>query len=135
MNAMKYVAISHSPISRVLFFPFVGYQSTYLHYKTCAFIDFTVPNCLESMSQRNFGVAYLNFTEIKHCNWLKLVTWLPAANQSALFQCSIAMLILIFLITMTSFAATLLNVPTTCHSYPTMCLTIYLGTLLGKLSN
>ena len=35
----------------------------------------------------------LAYAEIKHSNWLKLVVWRPTANQSALFQHSLVMLL------------------------------------------
>ena len=37
-----------------------------------------------------FRVVYLLFAEIKHSDWLKLVTGLEAASQSGLFQRSLA---------------------------------------------
>ena len=42
------------------------------------------------MSSTNFRAAYLLYTEIKHSHWLKMV--LRTANQSALFQCRVAII-------------------------------------------
>ena len=49
---------------------------------------------LEQMSLTNFRVAYLPYSEIKHSDWLKEVTWFETANQSALFQHSSVALLL-----------------------------------------
>ena len=39
-------------------------------------------------------IKQLCYAEIKYCDWLKMVTWLAAANLSALFQISLATLLL-----------------------------------------
>ena len=46
----------------------------------------------EPMSSTNFRVAWLCYAEIKQPDWLFKITGLFVSNQSALFQCSIAML-------------------------------------------
>ena len=45
---------------------------------------------LEIMSQTKFRVEYLCYAKIKHSVWLKIGFGLGTANQSVLFQLSIA---------------------------------------------
>ena len=46
----------------------------------------------------NLRIAKLHFSEIKYCDWLKIVMWLGTANQSALFQhCIVTLLSDLFL--------------------------------------